>query len=300
MSVPAGVRPYRPFWLYTIGIPLIHALSLLAFVPWLFNWTGVVLVFVGHHVFGMMGISLGYHRLLTHQGFTSPKWFEHFLALLGVCCLQDSPARWVAIHRKHHQFTDEQPDPHSPLVNLLWGHVGWLLVENRNFSHAEFYERYARDLLCDPFYLRLERKLMWLWVYVLHAVLFFLAALVVRWAWTGNYFQGLQFGLSVLVWGVFVRTVVVWHLTWCANSLTHIWGYRGYETTDNSRNLWWLAMLTHGEGFHNNHHAQPRAAVHGHKWWEFDLCYLTIRVFEKLGLAKDVVKPRLGPGKSTR
>ena len=292
LVVPEGVRPYRPVWVYVVGIPLIHLLCLLAFVPWLFSWTGVILVFVGHHVFGMLGISLGYHRLLTHRGFTCPKWFERLLALLGVCCLQDSPARWVAIHRKHHQHTDEEPDPHSPLVNFLWGHFGWLMVENRNHSQMDFYEHYARDVLRDPFYLWLERKKMWFWVYVMHAVLFFIGGLVVGWATTGVYVKGLQSGLSVLVWGVFVRTALVWNFTWSVNSLTHIWGYRNYETTDNSHNIWLLALLTHGEGWHNNHHAQPRAAVHGHKWWEFDLAYLTIRLLEAIGLAKNVVRSR--------
>jgi stearoyl-CoA desaturase (delta-9 desaturase) len=266
-------------------------LCLLALLPWLFSWTGVVLVFVGHHVFGMLGITLGYHRLLTHRGFTCPKWFEYLLALLGVCCLQDTPARWVAIHRKHHQHSDEHPDPHSPLVSFLWGHFAWLMVENRKLTNADFYDHYARDLLRDPFYLRLERGGRWFWVYLAHAVLFLLVGLAIGWAMTGNYWQGLQFGLSVLVWGVFVRTAFVWHVTWAVNSLSHVSGYRNYETGDNSRNNWLVGLLAHGEGWHNNHHAQPRAAAHGHRWWEFDLTYLTIRLLEAVGLAKDVVRP---------
>lgn len=291
IGLPEGVRPIRPLWPYLIGIPLIHLLALLAVLPWLFSWTGVALVFVGHHVFGMLGITLGYHRLLTHRGFTCSKRFEHLLAILGVCCLQDSPARWVAIHRKHHQHSDEEPDPHSPLVTFLWGHFGWLMLENRQHSNLDFYDHYSQDLLREPFYRRLERNSMFFWVYVAHAVLFFALGLAVGWTMSGDYWSGLQFALSVLVWGVFVRTVFVWHVTWSVNSLTHLWGYRNYATDDNSRNNWLVALLAHGEGWHNNHHAQQRAAAHGHHWWEFDLTWLTIRVLERMGLIHDVVRP---------
>ncbi len=291
-QLPDGVRPMRILWPYFIGIPAIHLLSLLAFMPWFFSWTGVALMFFGHYFFGMLGMTMCYHRLLAHKGFTCPKWFEHFLALLGVCCMQDSPARWVAIHRKHHQYSDEQPDPHSPLVNFLWGHFAWLMVENRKLSNIEFYEHYGRDLLRDPFYLNIERNFMWFWIYVIHAALFFVLGLSYGWATTGDYWLGLQFALSVLVWGVFVRTVFVWHVTWSVNSLTHIWGYRNYETSDNSRNNWFVGLMAHGEGWHNNHHSEQRTAAHGHRWWEFDLTYLMIRVLEFVGLAKNVVKPR--------
>jgi stearoyl-CoA desaturase (delta-9 desaturase) len=109
---------------------------------------------------------------------------------------------------------------------------------------------------------------------------------------SGRYLGGVQFGASLLVWGVFARTVVVWHVTWSVNSLTHLWGYRNYDTDDNSRNNWLVGLLAHGEGWHNNHHAQQASAAHGHRWWEFDVTYLTIRFLEAIGLAKDVVRPR--------
>ena len=282
-------------WAYTISIVLVHLLALLALVPWLFSWTGVALCIAGHYVFGMLGVTLGYHRLLTHRGFKCPKWLEHTLAVLGVCTLQDTPARWVALHRRHHQHSDEQPDPHSPLVNFLWGHIGWLLVVNRETETAEFYDRYARDLLRDPFYLWFERKLRWLWVYVAHAALFFVAGLAIGWAWTGNAIGGVQFGASLLVWGVLVRTVLVWHVTWSVNSLSHVWGYRSHETDDNSRNNWLVALLAHGEGWHNNHHAQQQAAAHGHRWWEVDFTWWTVRLMEAVGLARDVVRPKAKP-----
>jgi fatty-acid desaturase len=289
---PTGTQPYRVLWGYTISIILVHLFSLLAVLPWFFSWTGVVLCIGGHYFFGMLGMTLGYHRLLTHRGFKCPKWLEHTLAVLGVCCLQDTPARWVAVHRKHHQHSDEQPDPHSPLVNFLWGHVGWLLIVNREIETADFYDRYARDLLREPFYFWFERKLRWLWVYLGHAALFYLAGLAVGWAWSGNYWSGVQFGSSLLVWGVFLRTVLVWHVTWSVNSLSHIFGYRSHETDDNSRNNWLVALIAHGEGWHNNHHAQQQSAAHGHHWWEIDFTYWTVRLLESVGLATEVIRPR--------
>jgi len=289
---PAGTRPVR--WLpgYAASIVAIHLLSLLVFVPWLFSWTGVVLLVAGHYVFGMLGMTLGYHRLLTHRAFACPKWLEHVLAILGVCCLQDSPARWVAVHRKHHQESDDQSDPHSPLVALVWGHLGWLFIENRETASGSFYDRYARDLLREPFYMWFQRRLVWLWVYIAHAAVFFLAGMALGWLTTGRYLAGLQFGASLLVWGVIARTVVVWHVTWSVNSLTHLWGYRNYATSDNSRNNWLVGLLAHGEGWHNNHHAEQASAAHGHRWWELDLTYLTICLLESIGLATEVVRPR--------
>jgi len=266
-------------------------MALLACLPWLFSITGVVLCIGGHFFFGMLGMTIGYHRLLTHRGFTCPKWLEHCFATLGVCCLQDTPARWVAVHRKHHQHSDQRPDPHTPRAGFFWGHTGWLMLRNRDLSTSAFYERYGRDLLRDPYYLWLERRNRWIWIYFLHAALFFLAGLAVGWIGGGRYLDGLQFGLSLLVWGVFLRTVVVWHITWAVNSITHVWGYRNYETGDNSRNNWLVGLLAHGEGWHNNHHHDQRSARHGHRWWEYDMSWSVIRLLEIAGLAKDVVRP---------
>ena len=290
---PEQTRPLRIAWEHLIAIVLVHLLALLALVPWFFSWTGVVLVIVGLFTYNLLGINIGYHRLLTHQGFTCPKWLEHFFALLGVCCLQDSPARWVAVHRLHHKHSDERPDPHTPLVSFYWAHVGWLFVKHGEHSRLIFYEQYARDILRDRFYVRFEQKALWLWAYIMHAALYFVVGLIVGWALTASYLGGVQFGLSLLVWGVFVRTVVVWHNTWWVNSVTHIWGYRNYETSDGSRNQWLVALIAHGEGWHNNHHADQRSAKHGHKWWEYDLGYLVICLLELVGLAKNVVRPRI-------
>jgi len=289
---PETTKPIKILWPYVIGIGGVHLMLPLVFVPWLFSWSGVALAVLGLYAFGTLGINLCYHRLLTHQGFVCPKWLEHTFATLGVCCLEDTPARWVSVHRLHHKHSDTEPDPHSPLVKLIWGHMGWLLVENRELSQVATYEKYARDVLRDPFYMRFERNLFWMWVYAAHAALFYLVGFGVGWAATGQLMGGVQLGLSWFIWGVIVRTVAVWHITWSVNSLTHIWGYQNYETGENSRNNWFVALVSNGEGWHNNHHADQRAASHGHRWWEFDVTYLTIKFMRLVGLAKDVVPPK--------
>ena len=293
--MPAAAQPLQIYWARTAVVISIHLLALAALVPWLFSWTGLILVFVGHHLFGMLGIALGYHRLLTHRALTSPKWFERLLATLGVCCLQDTPARWVATHRMHHQHSDKQDDPHSPAAGFLWGHVGWLVFENRDHLSLANLDRYAHDVLRDRYYLWLERGVNAILIYILHATVFFLIGLSIGWVSFGNFLEGLQFGLSVVVWGVLVRTVVVWHGTWAINSITHISGYRNYETREHSRNNWIVALLSHGEGWHNNHHAKPRCANNGHKWWEFDLTYWVICLLQTVGLAQQVVGLKEGP-----
>jgi len=166
--------------------------------------------------------------------------------------------------------------------------MGWLLVENRLLSKLSTYEKYARDVLQDPFYLWIERRRMWAWIYLLHAVLFFVVGLAIGWIATGTYAGGAQFGLSLLLWGVIFRTIYTWHVTWAINSASHMWGYRSYDTHDDSRNLWWVGLLAWGEGWHNTHHAFQRSARHGFEWWELDATWLAIRFLAAVGLAKDI------------
>ncbi|MEM1068413.1 MAG: acyl-CoA desaturase [Planctomycetota bacterium] len=294
---PDETQPFRILWQYAIVLGLMHVIALYAFLPfsfsYFFTWSGVILAIAGHFVFGMLGITIGYHRLLTHRGFTCPKWLEHSFAVLGICNLQDSPARWVAIHRMHHQHSDKQPDPHSPLVSFLWGHVGWVICRHRDLDRTSHYERYCRDLLRDPFYLRLERKQGWFFVYVAHALLISLAGAIFGFAVSGGITsEAVRYAASWAVWAVAVRTVFVLHGTWSVNSLSHVFGYRNYETRDHSTNNWLVAIFSHGEGWHNNHHAEPRSAAHGHRGWEFDMSWWVIRAMEKVGLAKDVVRPK--------
>ena len=272
----------------------VHLLALLAFVPWLFSWTGVALVAVGYYAFGVLGINLCFHRLLSHRSFKCPRWFEYLLSTLGVCCLQGPPGRWIALHRIYHQYSDEEDDPHTPLVGFLWAHFEWALTEDLKRSWVLTYDKYAPDMIRDRYYLWLERGGTWLYVYAWHAVAFFATGFAVGWLEPGgSAMAGLQFGASLLVWGVLVRTVCVWHATWSVNSFTHLMGYRNYETSDSSRNSWFVSVVANGEGWHNNHHADQNAASAGHKWWEFDATFLFIRLFHSLGLAYDVVPVRI-------
>lgn len=294
LAPPPGVDVTRIHPGYVGSFVLLHALAALAFVPWLFSWTGVVAMVAGIVVFGQLAITIGYHRLLSHRSFHTPKWLERTLATLAMCSGQETPARWVAWHRVHHLHSDHREDPHTPLVSFFWSHVNWLVYEKRdNLQTFSLYDRYARDILRDPYYLWIEKiPLASCVFFVGHAVLFALVGGAVFLAIHGPTAEALRATLSLLVWGVAVRTVAVWHITWSVNSLTHLFGYRNFETPDGSRNNWLVTILTSGEGWHNNHHADPASASTQVRWWEFDLNYRVIRLLGRLGLATNVVPPR--------
>jgi stearoyl-CoA desaturase (delta-9 desaturase) len=286
---PQGTLHSRVLWPYVIAFIVLHLLVPLAFLPSVFTWWGLLLVLGGAYLFGTLGINLCYHRILTHGALQVPKWLEHTLAVLGVCSLQDSPLRWVIAHRLHHQHADEREDPHTPRVSFWWGHMGWLMVSNRAIDSIPAIDKYAPDLLEDPFYRWLHRRLVWLWIYLAHAVIITMLGFGLGWLVTGELEGALGWAAVAFLWGVVVRTVYVWHVTWLVNSASHYWGYKNYQTNDDSRNNWWVALISNGEGWHNNHHAAPRAAAAGHRWWELDVTYWTILLLKGLGLATKVV-----------
>lgn len=286
----ASTANRRIDWVTLVVVVGVHVLAAAAVLPWLFSWTGVVLAVAGLYLFGTIGINLCYHRLLTHRSFKCPLWLEHGLAIVGVCCLQRSPGLFVTTHRLHHQHSDTESDPHTPMNKLFWGHMGWLFVANPEVHSVATCVQYAKDIYRDPFYLRLEKGLLWLWVYAAHAVAMYLVGFSVGYLLPGgSLMAGVQFGLSLLVWGVLLRTVMVWHITWCVNSLGHVWGYRNYETRDNSRNSLFAGLISNGDGWHNNHHHDQRSAAHGHRWFELDVTYLTIKAMQLVGLVWDVI-----------
>jgi len=274
-----------------IGFVAVHLLAALAVLPWYFSWTGVVLFVAGIYVFGVLGINIGFHRLLTHRAFSCPLWLEHTLAVLGTCCMQFSPAFWVAVHRRHHHYADDEMDPHSPLKSFFWAHFGWLLVRPPDMKPAPMIDRYSRDLMRDPFYVMLEARKNWIKLTLASWMLLFMAGFAVSLISGGSLLDAFQFGSSLFVWGGALRTVFVWHTTWAVNSVTHVWGYRSYNTPDDSRNNPIIGLLAGGEGWHNNHHADPTSARHGHKWWELDLSWMTIQLLMLLGLATKVSLP---------
>lgn len=280
-------------WDYLVPILAMHLLVLLVLIPWFFSWTGLVAFVLGVNVFGQLGVPIGYHRLLTHRSFRVPKWLERSFVTMALCCGQNTPARWVTWHRMHHQHSDGLDDPHSPLVAFFWSHVGWLLFEKRGTHGDASYYKYARDVLEDPFYMHLEKyRSTAIYIYLGHALVFFLVGLTAGSIGSGESLTGLRFGLSLLIWGVVLRTVYVWHITWAVNSLAHLFGYRNYDTNDESRNNWFVALITGGEGWHNNHHGDPLSASMQHRWWEWDLNFYVIKALEWMGLASEVVPPK--------
>lgn len=258
-------------WTNVAFFGTVHALALLA--PWFFSWPALVLTIFLHWLFGSIGICLGYHRFLSHRSLQVPRWLEYTLATLGVLAIQGGPIFWVAGHRLHHAYTeDEQKDPYSSRLGFWWSHMLWILRPRPESFDYEFYKRYAPDLARDPVYRWLDRYHLLLQV-PLGLVLYAIG------------------GWSFVIYGLCVRSVLLWHSTWLINSITHLRGYRTFEVEDNSRNLWWAALITYGEGWHNNHHAHPNVAKAGLRWWEVDPTWWAIQVLKTLGLAKKVVMP---------
>jgi len=281
----------------TFGFAFCHLVAALALLPWFFSWTGVVLLVLGSFVFGVVGINLTYHRLVAHRAFKCARWLECTLAVLGACSLQFSPAHWAAVHRRHHHHTDDEHDPHSPLRSFFWAHMGWLMARRADMKRRELLERYAKDLMRDPLYAWLERRNNWMRIGIACWIGFFVVGFAGAWLTGSSAADSAQFGLSLLVWGGALRTVVVWHSTWAVNSASHVWGYRNYETPDRSCNNIFVALVSGGE-WHNNHHADPASARQGHKWWETDPAWVVIRAFMRLGWATEVNLP--APGLAAR
>ena len=253
----------------------IHALVILA--PWFFSWSALGVALFLHWLFGSIGICLGYHRLLTHRSFQVPKWLEYIITTIGAAALQGGPIFWVASHRQHHAHPDDEvKDPYSARRGFWWSHILWLFYQRREFFDSEIYKKFAPDMARDPYYCWLDRYFLLLQI----PMAFLLYALG---------------GWSFIIWGMVVRFVLLWHSTWLINSATHLRGYQTYEVEDGSRNLWWAAILTYGEGWHNNHHAHPHVAPAGRQWWEIDVTWWAIQVLRVLGLAKKVVLPQPQP-----
>jgi stearoyl-CoA desaturase (Delta-9 desaturase) len=263
----------------------------LGFVVWqvwgdFLLWSDV-LVFAIMYVATGFGVTVGFHRHFTHRSFKAKQPVRAALAVLGSAAIEGPIISWVADHRKHHTFSDQEGDPHSPhvghgggfrgaLKGLFHAHVGWLFIHTQRGAR----KRYARDLLADPIVSFVDRHfLAW-------ALGGLVAAFALGWAIGGSFYAG----LTGLLWGGAVRILVVHHVTYSINSLCHFFGRRRFDTGDESRNLLWLAPFSFGESWHNNHHAFPTSAVHGMRGWEFDPSALLIRGLEKLGLVWDVVR----------
>ena len=254
-------------WVTTIFMAIFHILSVVAL--FFFTWKGLAAAVVFYVLAINVGIGMCYHRLLTHRGYKVPRWLEHVLAVCGTLALEGGPIFWVGNNRVHHQLSDHEGDPHSPTEGTFWAHMGWIMSGQSLHSSTAILNRYAPDLSRDKFYVLLSK---YHWVPLTVSGLGLLA-----WG-----------GWSAVLWGVFLRVTLGLHATWLVNSATHLWGSRRFETRDESRNNWWVALVTGGEGWHNNHHAHPVSARHGLRWFEFDPNYYGIWMLKKLGLARDI------------
>jgi stearoyl-CoA desaturase (delta-9 desaturase) len=265
-------------WPTIIWIGLLHLGCIAA--PFTFSWLGLGIC-AALAAISAVGITLGFHRFFTHNSFKTYAPVRWFLAFVGCMAGEGSVLYWVANHRKHHALSDKVGDPHSPLDGPwggLWAHMFWLLPRMEPEGREAHIKHWAPDLLKDPVYRFVDDAFIYLHL-ACGAIL----------GGLGYWLGGWELAASLVVWGMFVRLTYVLHTTWFVNSITHMIGYRNYETTDESTNNWWVAGLTFGEGWHNNHHAYPRMANHGHQWWEIDMTFWCIRAMQAVGLAWDVV-----------
>jgi fatty-acid desaturase len=254
-------------WITVVAFSIFHLGAIAAF--FFFTWPAFITALVLYWMSMSFGIGMGYHRLLTHRSYKVPKAIEYFLAICGTMALEGGPVFWVATHRIHHQFSDKDGDPHTPRDGRWWAHIIWMLVGDVTHCDTAMCARYAPDLAKDRF-LMLLSKYHWVPLAIVGALLFAFG------------------GLPFLLWGIFFRVTMGLHATWLVNSATHIWGKKRFATRDDSKNNWWVALITFGEGWHNNHHAHPTSARHGLAWYELDVTWITIRALQYFGLAKNV------------
>lgn len=254
-------------WVVLFWMAGIHLGCLAA--PFFFTWKALGLAIVMHWLTSSVGVCLGFHRYMSHKSFKLIKPAEFFVMLCSVASGQGSPLMWTATHRLHHQRSDQEGDPHSPLEGKWWSHMFWLFVNHTPEQREVLFRKYVPDLVDRPMMKFFERT-YGLWLVAIGLLLYAIA------------------GLPGVLWALCVRMTWAYHVTWFVNSATHLWGYRNYETRDESRNLWWVAILSYGEGWHNNHHAHPHAARSGHRWWEVDMTWWVIRTMQILHLATEV------------
>jgi sn-1 stearoyl-lipid 9-desaturase len=273
MTTTATSTTKLPFdWAVIIFMAIIHIGALFALLPSNFSWAGVGLAVFLHWLTGGLGITLGWHRLVTHRSFQTPKWLEYMLVFFGALAMQGGPIWWVGLHRHHHLFSDQDADHHDSSKGFWWSHMAWMF---RDVPAEVEVPRFTKDIADDRFYQFLDKYFFPLQL-AFAAFLYLVGSLTPAGGWT------------FLLWGVFVRLVLVYHTTWLVNSATHKFGYRTYASSDASTNCWWVAVLAYGEGWHNNHHAYQYSARHGMKWWEIDATWMMIRLLKFVGLAKKV------------
>jgi len=270
--IPIVPSQLRTSWGTVAFMVVIHALALWALLPRFWSPLALVVLLVLYWLTACIGVTLGFHRLLAHRSFRVVPWLEPIIATCGTLSCQHGPIDWAGLHRHHHLHSDDPSDHHNSHLGLWWSHFGWMLKEVPAKAQVK---RLTPDLQANPYYRWLNR----------HFLLLQLPLAVVLW-WLGE--STGAGGLALVLWGIPLRLMVVYHCTWMVNSATHRWGYVSYASHDQSKNNWWVALLTFGEGWHNNHHAYQSSARMGFRWWEIDLTWLHIKVLERLGLASHI------------
>ena len=253
-------------WGHIVYIASIHLGALLAFLPSNFNWKAVSVALILYFITGALGITLGFHRLISHRSFQTSKWLEYLLVFLGTLAAQGEVFNWVGLHRIHHKYSDTESDPQNSNRGIWWSHIGWMLHEIP--AHKDI-PRYTQDISENYFYQFCHSFMIPIQI-VLALILYLLG------------------GWPFVIWGIFVRLIMMFHVTWFVNSAAHKFGYKRHESNDNSHNCWWVAILTFGEGWHNNHHVYPNSARHGLVWWEIDITWIIIQFLQFVGLARNV------------
>ncbi len=253
-------------WPTILFMLVIHILAGVALLPQFWNWGSAAALLILYWVTACLGVTLGYHRLFSHRSFNVPQWVARILATCGALSAEYGPVTWVGLHRQHHKHSDKDLDPHNSNKGFWWSHIGWMFVEVRAERRVR---RYAADMRKDPYFVWLDKWFLFLQL-PLGILLYSLG------------------GWSMVLWGIPLRLAVVYNVTWLVNSATHKWGTRAFDTEDSSRNNKWVAAVTFGEGWHNNHHAYPNSAKQGILPGQVDLTWYHIVLLKKLGLAKNI------------
>jgi len=262
-------------WGTIVFMVAIHILSLVAIQPKFWSLPAVTSLLFFYWVTACLGVTLGYHRLLSHRSFIVPRWLERFFATCGAISCQHGPIDWVGVHRHHHSFSDTEVDHHNSKKGFWWSHMGWMF---KDVEALKAVPKLSADLIKDPYYRFLNKYFLFLQIPIglsLYAI-------------------GQKLGVggwALVLWGIPLRLVVVYHITWLVNSATHCWGKAPFESGDSSKNNAWVAALTFGDGWHNNHHAFPNSANQGLFRGQIDITWEHIKILAKFGFAKKVKLP---------
>ena len=239
-----------------------------------FSWSAFYLtlglIFFTHCI----GVSIGMHRLYSHRSFQVPKIINYFIGLCSTLSFQGTIAQWVAHHRMHHAHSDSAHDPHNINQGFLYAHIGWLLYPRAYFTQQHKIKAYSRDIFTDPVLAFYSNKWFLILAQIFLAIILFAIG-----------------GISFVLWGICLRLCICYHATWLVNSAAHSWGYKNYPSNDLAQNNWWVALVTWGEGWHNNHHVHQNSVRMGHKWWEIDISYYIIKIMHLFRIAKKLKYP---------